>query len=53
VEKLRKHIFAFATSGKVDFDVLLDKVLARMPERSMPALEPADKAEIAAPVRVE
>ena len=53
VEKLRKHIFAFATSGKVDFDVLLDKVLASMPERSMPALEPADKAEIAAPVRVE
>ena len=45
-DKLRKLVFALATSGKVDFDTLCDKVLANMPEQSIP--EPADNVETAA-----
>jgi hypothetical protein len=44
-EGLRKRIFAFATSGKVDFDTLCDKVLTSKPESSMPAPKPTGKVE--------
>ena len=33
-EALRKLVFAFARSGKIDFDALCDQVLAYMPVRS-------------------
>jgi hypothetical protein len=33
-EALRKLVFAFASSDKIDFDVLCDQVLANMPVRS-------------------
>ena len=39
-EALRKHIFACAIPGKVDFDILCDRVLANMPEPSMPKVRP-------------
>jgi hypothetical protein len=48
-EALRKRIFAVATSGMVDFDTLCDRVLTNMPKHSMPAPEPTDKVELAAP----
>jgi hypothetical protein len=35
-EALRKLVFAFATSGRVDFDPLYERVVANMPEPSMP-----------------
>jgi hypothetical protein len=31
-EALRKRVFTFASSGKVDFDALCDKVLANVPD---------------------
>ena len=52
-EQLRKRLFAFAFPGRVDFDSLLEKVLASMPEPSMHALEPTNKPEVVAPVRAE
>jgi len=33
-EALRKLVFAFARSGKIDFDALCDQVLANMPVTS-------------------
>lgn len=41
-EALRKHIFACAIPGKVDFDILCDRVLANMPEPSMPKSDPTN-----------
>jgi hypothetical protein len=35
-EELRQRIFAVATSGKIDFDSLCDRVLANVPKHSMP-----------------
>jgi hypothetical protein len=49
-EALRKRLFALATPGKVDLDTLCNKVLTSMREPSMPAPEPTDKSELAAPV---
>ena len=38
-EELRQRIFAVATSGKIDFDSLCDRVLANMPKHSLPGPE--------------
>lgn len=38
---LRKQVFAFAGSGGVDFDTLLDRVLANLPKPLRPA--PTDR----------
>jgi hypothetical protein len=42
-EALRKLIFAFAGTGRVDFDNLCDSVLANMPEQLIPAPEGASQ----------
>jgi|SRR5680860_1284220 len=40
-EVIRKLVFALAIPGKVDFDTLCDKVLANMPDSSIPRVPPA------------
>jgi len=42
-EALRKHVFASAHSGKIDFDALCDKVLATMPDYWMPPVRPTKR----------
>lgn len=39
---LRKLVFALATPGNVDFDILSDRVLANMPGDPMPLQKPAE-----------